>query len=93
MGGLGRSDLRKHARQNFESHKRVVNGFLILTYVTNTQADGSLTISAFQNGRLLSVTRKDSGGTQIAQTPYGYDVHGRQATVANARNGTTSLQL
>ena len=57
-------------------------------YVTNTAADGSFTITAFQNGRLISITRKDSAGSQLGQQTYGYDAHGRQNSVTDARNGT-----
>jgi len=56
---------------------------------TTTAPDGSQTISAYSNGQLVSVTRKDSTGAQIGQTAYTYDTHGRQSTVADARNGAT----
>ena len=59
-------------------------------YVTNTAPDGSYTISAFANGHLSTVTRKDSGNGQIAKTTYAYDAHGRQNTATDARNGTTT---
>ena len=52
--------------------------------------DSSYATSAYSNGRLTSVTRKDSTGAQIGKTTVGYDPHGRQATVADARNGTTT---
>ncbi|MBI2927414.1 MAG: hypothetical protein HYY24_17090 [Verrucomicrobia bacterium] len=60
-------------------------------YVTNTAPDGSYVLSAYLNGRLTSVTRKTSSGTQLSQTTYGYDAHGRQSTVTDARNGTTTF--
>jgi len=56
-------------------------------YVTNTAPDGSYQISDFQYGRLLSITRKDSGGNQIGATTIGYDAHGRVSTVLDARTG------
>jgi RHS repeat-associated protein len=59
-------------------------------YATNIAPDLSYTISKFQYGRLLSVTRKDSNDQQIGATYYGYDPHGRQNTVSDARNGTTT---
>jgi len=62
-------------------------------YVTNTAPDGSLTISAYSNGRLVSVTRKDSGNNQIFKTTYGYDAHGRQSSLTDARSGTTSYSF
>jgi len=64
-----------------------VNGYRI---VTNTAPDGSFTVSTNQFGRLVSVTKRDSTGTQIGQTLYGYDAHGRQNTVTDARTGTTT---
>jgi RHS repeat-associated protein len=58
--------------------------------VTSTAPDGSYTVSAYQCGRLISVTRKDASNHQINQTSYTYDAHGRQYTVSDARNGTTT---
>jgi RHS repeat-associated protein len=52
--------------------------------------DSSYSTSAYANGRLTSVTRKDSTGAQIGKTTIGYDPHGRQATATDARNGTTT---
>jgi RHS repeat-associated protein len=60
-------------------------------YVTNTAPDGSYTVSAYLNGRLSSVTAKDSGANQITKTTYAYDAHGRQYTVTDARNGATTF--
>jgi RHS repeat-associated protein len=59
-------------------------------YVTNTAADGSYTLTYFQNDLLMSSTSKDAGSNQISQTTYGYDPHGRPITVADARTGTTT---
>jgi RHS repeat-associated protein len=59
--------------------------------VTNIAADGSLAISAYQDGRLASVTRQLPGGAQLGQTTYGYDAHGRPYLASDARNGTTVL--
>ena len=36
------------------------------------------------------MTRYDSGGSQVGKTSFGYDAHGRQNTVTDARTGTTS---
>ena len=63
------------------------NGFYI---VKNVAPDGSYTISTTQYGRLTSVSRKDVTGMPINQMNYGYDVHGRQSTMTDARNGTTT---
>jgi RHS repeat-associated protein len=59
-------------------------------YVTNTAPDGSYTISHFLHGQLQSATRKDASGAQLGKTTYGYDAHGRQKTMTDARNGTTT---
>ena len=62
-------------------------------YVTNAAPDGSLTLSAYQYGRLVSVTQYDGSQppNQTGQTTYGYDSHGRQNTSWDARNGTTTF--
>ena len=59
-------------------------------YVTNTAPDGSYTVSHTLNGLLQSVTRKDSGGNQLAATTYTYDAYGREKTMTDARNGTST---
>jgi hypothetical protein len=58
--------------------------------VTTTAPDGSSVVRAYSYGRLQSVTRKDSGGSQVGQSTYTYDAHGRQATATDARNGPTT---
>jgi len=60
-------------------------------YVTNTAPDGSYSVSDVYQGRLQSLTQKDSSGAQIGQTTYGYDPHGRQNAMTDARNGTTTV--
>lgn len=60
-------------------------------YSTNTAPDGSVDISASYYGRLVSSTRRDSTGAQLGQTSVGYDAHGRQSQVTDARNGTTTM--
>src|SRR6266511_4568916 len=47
-------------------------------------------VRVYYQGRLLSVTRKSSTSAQITRTTYGYDAHGRQYTVTDARNGATT---
>jgi RHS repeat-associated protein len=59
--------------------------------VTATSPDGSRTVSTFQYGRLASVTSFDSLNSQLSSINYGYDPHGRQSQITDARNGTTSL--
>jgi len=59
--------------------------------VTVTQPDNSTIVSLYSYGRLQSVTRKNSGGTQVGKTTYAYDSAGRQITLTDARNGATSL--
>jgi YD repeat-containing protein len=59
-------------------------------YATNKAPDGSFTVTKSQYGRVLEVTRKNSGGSQIGKTTYAYDPHGRQYQVTDARNGTTT---
>ena len=59
--------------------------------VTTTAPDGSYAVSTYSYGRLASTVRYDSGNHQIGSTIYGYDAHGRQNTLTDARNGTTTL--
>jgi len=61
--------------------------------ITETAVDGSYSISLYHTGRLVSVTGYDSAAAQIGKTSYGYDAHGRQNTIADARNGTTTLSF
>jgi RHS repeat-associated protein len=60
--------------------------------VTQIAPDGSQTVSVYQHGRLQSTTRQDNTAkhNQVAQTTFGYDPHGRQSTVTDARNGATT---
>jgi YD repeat-containing protein len=58
--------------------------------VTVTAPDGTQTVTVYQEGRLQSVSQKNASGGQLSQTTYGYDTHGRQQTVTDARNGTTT---
>jgi hypothetical protein len=60
-------------------------------YITNSAADGSYSVSAYSYGRPSSVTRFDALGSQLSATVYGYDPHGRQNTMTDARNGTTTV--
>jgi len=57
---------------------------------TTTAPDASYTISGYSCGRLASVARYDSQGNPLSSLNYGYDPHGRQNTVTDARNGTTT---
>ncbi len=57
---------------------------------TVTQPDNSTQVSVYLNGRLQSVTRRDSASVQVSAVSYGYDSHGRSETVTDARTGTTT---
>jgi RHS repeat-associated protein len=59
--------------------------------VLDTARDGAYSISLYQNGRLASVTQYASDNAPIGKTTYGYDAHGRQSTVTDPRNGTTTF--
>jgi RHS repeat-associated protein len=72
------------------SHSQTAYGANGLRTVTTTAPDNSYTISVYTNGQSLSVTRYDSSSTQIGKAAYGYDPHGRQSSVTDARNGATS---
>ncbi len=58
--------------------------------VFNYAPDNSYTKSDYLNGRLTAVTRFDSNDLQLQKTSYGYDEHGRRATVEDYRNGITT---
>ncbi len=59
--------------------------------LTQTNPDGSETVSDYQDGRVVSrVSRASSGGTQLARVDYAYDGHGRVLSETDARNGATS---
>ncbi len=60
-------------------------------YVTNTTFDGSYTISYYLHGLVQLVTQYDADDNQLGATTYGYDAQGRQTTIADARNGNTTL--
>ena len=62
-------------------------------YITNTAPDGTFTTSYYLDGRLQSITHQDAGGNQLSQTSYALDEFGRQSTVTDARNGTSTLQF
>jgi YD repeat-containing protein len=57
---------------------------------TVTQPDGTRTVSVYQFGRLVSVTRYATDNTIITQTTYHYDPHGRQDAVTDLRNAATT---
>lgn len=71
------------------THTQTVPG--VSRTVTTTAPDGSYTVNTYSYGRLASSTRYDSTGTQFGGTTYSYDPHGRQNTMTDARNGTTTL--
>ncbi len=56
--------------------------------VTVTAPDNSHTVTRYANGRLVSVTQYDSTPDQVGSMSYGYDAHGRQNKITDARNGT-----
>jgi len=73
---------------NFSQTTYLGSGLRVSTQIS---PDGSQTLSTNLNGRLVSVTRRDALGSQLSAVSFGYDVHGRQATVTDARTGTSSV--
>lgn len=66
-----------------------VNGTRTTTVIS---PDNSFIVSAYSQGRLISVTQYDNQPqpNQIGATTYEYDSHGRRWKVTDARNGTTT---
>jgi RHS repeat-associated protein len=57
--------------------------------VTASAPDGSATVTVYRKGQLESVTQYSAAPSQLGQTTYSYDPHGRQYVVTDARNGAT----
>jgi RHS repeat-associated protein len=72
------------------SNATAVDAAAVTKTVTATAPDSTYTVTQYQNGQLLSTTRYAADSTQISQTSYGYDAHGRQVTLTDARTGTTT---
>jgi len=90
--GLKRAEIRQRDSSTPVTNRtETVYGTNGIRTVTVTSPDNSSQVSVYSYGRLQSVTRKDSIGGQVSQTTYGYDAHGRQSTVTDARNGTTAF--
>jgi YD repeat-containing protein len=58
--------------------------------IIQTGPDGSTTTQVYQDGRAVSVSRADSGSNPLGGVVYGYDAHGRQVTITDARTGVTT---
>jgi hypothetical protein len=58
--------------------------------VTNTAPDGTYTVTTNQNGRVISTRTVNPLLGVLNSTTYGYDAHGRQNSITDARNGTTT---
>jgi RHS repeat-associated protein len=58
---------------------------------TTTHPDLTQTIRTYQVDRLKSETRKDTSGTAVAETLYGYDAHGRVQVVSNLQAPGSAL--
>nr|WP_321349288.1 RHS repeat-associated core domain-containing protein [uncultured Methanoregula sp.] len=59
---------------------------------TTIAPDGSQAVSVYQEGRLLTASRRDATGAALGRTTFEYDPHGRQAFVSDARNGRTGYE-
>ena len=73
------------------TRSQTVYGANGLRSVTNVAPDSSCTITKYSYGRLQSVARFDSNNNPLSSISYTYDPHGRQQTVTDARNGTTTF--
>jgi len=52
--------------------------------------DGCYRIDSYSYGQIISSSKFDSSGEKTGETTYMYDAYGRQQTVTDARNGSTS---
>ncbi len=59
---------------------------------TTIHPDGTSTVQSYAYGRLLSVRQKTSGGSQVTQTTYAYDPHGRVLSTTDASSGSPPAQ-
>ena len=60
------------------------------TTMTSVAPDGSASVSTSQYGRQVSTIHHDAAGNRIAGATYAYDPQGRQNTLTDARNGTST---
>ena len=59
--------------------------------MTTFSPDNTSLVNTYSSGRLQAATKQDAAGSQVTQTTYGYDAHGRQNIITDARNGATTL--
>ena len=57
---------------------------------TETRPDGTKLIREYESGRLVRVIKKGTDNEILVQKSYGYDNFGRQNTVTDLRNGTST---
>ena len=76
--------------QSVTSRSQTAFGGSGYRYATNSAPDNSYSVSISRYGTNVSSTRYDSSGNQLASVSFGYDAHGRQSCVTDARNGTTT---
>ena len=57
---------------------------------TNIAPNGSYAVTLKTNGYVLSATRYSPSAETLSAITYSYDEHGRQKTMTDARNGTTT---
>ena len=58
-------------------------------YARTIAPDDSFTTTRFENGQVIATARTNDT-TQVSATTFGYDEHGRQTLITDARNGTTT---
>lgn len=59
-------------------------------YVTNLAPDNAYSVATYRYAKLLSVTTCDALNNQLSASSYGYDAHGRQNVITDARNGSST---
>ena|GEM_PF-791866 len=59
--------------------------------VTVYAPDGAYVQTQYSYGRMLNVTRYDSGNQPVGSVTYAYDAHGRVASATDARTGATTF--
>jgi RHS repeat-associated protein len=80
MSGAVRSIVRSPSLQNGHT-------------ITETDPAGFYSVSLYREGRLIALSKYDATATLASRLTFGYDLHGRRASVTDSRTGTTHFRF